>query len=320
MSSQRDSLPPYSQHDSSRSRAWAPQRPQTNDRSSLLVPGASPRLYSERSVNNTIVLSSTPTWKLDLNLPFLVLLVVQFLLICFALTTWPVEAALDPQQRIILRRSWAAEASAHEELHRAWSQEERDQETLRTAWRQEVLEQEARRVRWAHERDEEEHRHERELERIRAGFSWTSPIPDAHCASYGARQWSSRITNVPRTYDPVQACMETAVEINGAWIRKPDFCEDRGCNGVFGHWLVHHGESSCSSYFRSFVDKGCTAGGSQLRRIESRLENVQSGDDWRVMCDTTPADFGGQHFDHPDMCEQSVWGIWGNWFLHDQQC
>jgi hypothetical protein len=40
--------------------------------------------------------------------------------------------------------------------------------------------------------------------------------------------------------------------------------------------------------------------------IESRLWNLQGGDDWRDMCSTTPADFRGLHFEGPDSCENWV--------------
>jgi hypothetical protein len=42
------------------------------------------------------------------------------------------------------------------------------------------------------------------------------------------------------------------------------------------------------------------------QRIESRLWNLQSGDDWRDMCSTTPANFRGLHLDSPEICENWV--------------
>jgi hypothetical protein len=42
------------------------------------------------------------------------------------------------------------------------------------------------------------------------------------------------------------------------------------------------------------------------QHIESRLWNLQSGDDWSDMCSTTPATFRGLHFDSPEICENWV--------------
>ncbi|KAJ7101177.1 hypothetical protein C8R44DRAFT_747370 [Mycena epipterygia] len=63
----------------------------------------------------------------------------------------------------------------------------------------------------------------------------------------------------------------------------------QGCSGVIGHWMV--AEPSRITHFDDFNDKGYTGPGSGRRRIESRLWNLQGGDDWRNMCSTTPADF-----------------------------
>lgn len=45
------------------------------------------------------------------------------------------------------------------------------------------------------------------------------------------------------------------------------------------------------------------------QRIESHLEDLRGGDDWRDMCSTTPADFLHLHFDGPHMCVDWVWFI-----------
>lgn len=43
-----------------------------------------------------------------------------------------------------------------------------------------------------------------------------------------------------------------------------------------------------------------------LQRAEARLENIQSGDDWQAMCNTTPNIVHGFEFDHPTSCENRV--------------
>ncbi|KAJ7101202.1 hypothetical protein C8R44DRAFT_747390 [Mycena epipterygia] len=93
----------------------------------------------------------------------------------------------------------------------------------------------------------------------------------------------------------------------------------QGCSGVIGHWMV--AEPSCVTHFDDFKDKGCTGSGSGRRRIESRLWNLQGGDDWGDMCSTTPADFRGLHFESPEICENwGIYGVWGIWNIEDREC
>ncbi|KAJ7441642.1 hypothetical protein B0H11DRAFT_2095829 [Mycena galericulata] len=178
---------------------------------------------------------------------------------------------------------------------------------------------------WAHEceagKREEERRRKEAADRVRAGFAWDGLQAQQRCQRHGAREYTARIVNVPRGYDPIQACKETAVEIHGLKIPNPLQCEDRGCGGVIGHWTVDYGEPTCVTHFDNFKDKGCTFPGSGLRRIESHLENLQGDDDWRTMCSTTPADFLHLHFDSPHMCENwGKYGVWGMWDIDDREC
>ncbi|KAJ7711999.1 hypothetical protein B0H14DRAFT_3019760 [Mycena olivaceomarginata] len=179
---------------------------------------------------------------------------------------------------------------------------------------------------WKDEKRGEARRKKEEQDRIRAKFYWEDLGADQHCLRYSTRQYTARVANVPRQYDPVQACKETAIEIN-----------DRGCRGVIGHWMVP--DPSCVTHFDSFADKvsrpilpliyvgaqsnhrDCTGPGSGRRLIESRLWNLQGGDDWRDMCSTTPADFRGLHFEGPDSCENwGIRGVWGTWNIEDREC
>ena len=43
-----------------------------------------------------------------------------------------------------------------------------------------------------------------------------------------------------------------------------------------------------------------------LQRYESVLENLQWGDDWHVMCATTPGRVQGRDFDGPSSCASWV--------------
>jgi hypothetical protein len=80
---------------------------------------------------------------------------------------------------------------------------------------------------WEAEKRADERRKEKEQERLRASFYWEDLRAEQRCLRYGARRYSARVANVPREYDPVQACKETAVEIHGVEIRSPTQCEDK---------------------------------------------------------------------------------------------
>ncbi|KAJ7640723.1 hypothetical protein DFH06DRAFT_1215049 [Mycena polygramma] len=242
------------------------------------------------------------------------------------------DDALDPAARDRIHREWDKEVRDHEATRRAWGVELADHETIRVGWESERQELIALREQLVHDkeqwvRDREEAKHEEEArrreedERIRAGFAWDDLRGDDHCLQHGMRRYTARLANVPREYDPVRACTETAVEIHGLKIASPNQCEDRGCGGVIGHWLVNYSEPGCVTHFDYFKDKGCTFPGSRLRRIESHLENLQGGDDWRDMCSTTPANFRQLHFDGPEMCENwGKYGVWGIWNVEDRYC
>ncbi|KAJ6537647.1 hypothetical protein B0H19DRAFT_1180566 [Mycena capillaripes] len=243
----------------------------------------------------------------------------------------PTEEALDPAARERLRRQWDREIGGHEQMRRAWSEEVAQHEAIRAGWETERAELIAMREQLVRDRErwvgacdegkrEERKRAEEEADRVRAGFDWADLKSDQRCLRHGTREYSARITNVPRTYDPVQACTETAVEIQGSKIPSPNQCEDRGCSGVFGHWAFPS-EPSCMTYFGDVADTGCTSTGSRRRRAEARLWSLQSGDDWRDMCFTTPVDFREMHFDGPDMCEhRGLYGVWGMWEFEDRNC
>ncbi|KAJ7739493.1 hypothetical protein B0H14DRAFT_2990805 [Mycena olivaceomarginata] len=105
------------------------------------------------------------------------------------------------------------------------------------------------------------------------------------------------------TLPALQACKETAIEINGVKILNPV----QAASGVIGHWMV--ADPSCVTHFDGFADKGCSGPGSGRRLIESRLWNLQGGDDWRDMCSTTPRGF-----------PRGIRGVWGTWNIEDREC
>ncbi|KAJ7473741.1 hypothetical protein B0H11DRAFT_2282345 [Mycena galericulata] len=258
------------------------------------------------------------------------LICVVLIALLIIIVHWrPGEDALD---RGRIRREWGKEVNGHERVRRAWGEEVAGHEAMRAGWaieRRELVAEREQLVReretWAHEceagKREEERRRKEAADRVRAGFAWDGLQAQQRCQRHGAREYTARIVNVPRGYDPIQACKETAVEIHGMKIPNPLQCEDRGCGGVVGHWTVDYGEPTCVTHFDNFKDKGCTFPGSGLRRIESHLENLQGSDDWRDMCSTTPADFLHLHFDSPHMCENwGKYGVWGMWDIDDREC
>jgi hypothetical protein len=42
------------------------------------------------------------------------------------------------------------------------------------------------------------------------------------------------------------------------------------------------------------------------QRFEAHLENIHEGEDGEKLCASTPYDFFGQHFEHPDSCANWV--------------
>ncbi|KAJ7236489.1 hypothetical protein C8J57DRAFT_1530039 [Mycena rebaudengoi] len=264
-----------------------------NDRTPLLPQSSSPSRLKE----------NLKTWS-----PLSVFIVLMLFItgVCVA-SEWmqrSPEAALDPATRARMRREWDKEIRGREAIRRAWVTEL-------------VHDKEA----WEAEKRADERRKEEEQERLRATFYWEDLRAEQRCLRYGARRYSARVANVPREYDPVQACKETAVEIHRVEIPSPTRCEDKGCGGVFGHWTVDYLEPTCKPRFDDFNDKGCTSPGSGRRHIESRLWNLHSEDDWRDMCSTAPANFHGLHLDSPEICENwGMRGVWGYWNIEDPAC
>ncbi|PBK84929.1 hypothetical protein ARMGADRAFT_1088079 [Armillaria gallica] len=68
--------------------------------------------------------------------------------------------------------------------------------------------------------------------------------------------------------------------------------------------------------------QGCAANGSHYRRIEVHMGNHQPPwNNWWEMCSTTPADYGGNHFNLLDSHNWSFFGgVTGVWFIKDDSC
>ncbi|KAF8752328.1 hypothetical protein RHS01_08023 [Rhizoctonia solani] len=57
------------------------------------------------------------------------------------------------------------------------------------------------------------------------------------------------------------------------------------------------------------------------RRKFARLMGLAKNDDWRSMCESTPAIIDGKNYSHPSHCDdKGVWGIYGVFDLMDKDC
>ncbi|PBK59091.1 hypothetical protein ARMSODRAFT_945904 [Armillaria solidipes] len=129
------------------------------------------------------------------------------------------------------------------------------------------------------------------------GLSWTKLTASNRCLRYGTREYSALLRGVPNDEDGVQWCKEEKITIHGIDFRKPTHCTIDVDNPVYGHWVVESNEPSCRTVWENFRDKV------GLSRIKAHMGNHQPPwDNWREMCSTTPADYGGHHFDRPYSC------------------
>ncbi|KAJ7199542.1 hypothetical protein C8J57DRAFT_457833 [Mycena rebaudengoi] len=192
---------------------------------------------------------------------------------------------------------------------------------------------------WEAEKRADERRKEEEQERLRATFYWKDLRAEQRCLRYGARRYSARVANVPREYDPVQACKETAVEIHGwrypvrrgARTRAVAVFLDTGRSIIWSRPVNPILMTSMTKAARpqDLVEEFVFISLLMIiailnmfhQHIESRLWNLQSEDDWRDMCSTTPANFRGLHLDSPEICENwGIRGVWGYWNIEDPAC
>ncbi|KDR83897.1 hypothetical protein GALMADRAFT_236374 [Galerina marginata CBS 339.88] len=160
-----------------------------------------------------------------------------------------------------------------------------------------------------------------ESHKIQSGY-WDEPLPGAHCLGFGTREYTARLWNLPFFSDWVAACKETEIEIRGALIPRPSYCESRWpMGGVIGHWIANFEEDQCLAYWGNFSDKGCVRKGSKIRRFQSRLWGVKSREDWMTICRTAPAVVHGIQIPNPSFCDdRGIWGIYGIWDIDDQNC
>jgi len=204
-----------------------------------------------------------------------------------------------------------------ERRHQRWKEIERH-------WDEERERHQREHERWDRERKEHEGEKRREDEgRGNTHFYWGEIEGAPHCASFGVREYTARLWNIPVGRDWMSACYNQPIQIHNVTIAKPSSCEDKGLfGGVVGHWLVNFAEVLCSPYWGKLYDKGCTAPGSGIHRFEARLWDIHHGEDQFNMCNTSPIDILGAHIDRPSHCEYRgiFFGMVGMWELEDRNC
>ncbi|KAF9006519.1 hypothetical protein BDQ17DRAFT_1351884 [Cyathus striatus] len=160
-----------------------------------------------------------------------------------------------------------------------------------------------------------------EITSTRPKPQWIELRPKERCLSFGRREYTARLHNAPFFSGSRSVCETTPIAIHGTVIERPDYCEVKWFGKTIGHWNVSFNEIRCLPTWGKFTDVGCTGAGSQLRRFQSRLWNIERGEDWTVMCSTAPATIHGIYFDQPNLCDhRGIWGIYGVWELEDSSC
>ncbi|KAI0089078.1 hypothetical protein BDY19DRAFT_123587 [Irpex rosettiformis] len=215
---------------------------------------------------------------------------------------WESEKALQ-------QKEWESE-KAHQQ--KEWESEKAHQQK---EWESEKTRQQKqwdlKKARQQKQWDLEKARHEAEDQRWekerweRMRLYWGPLWRNDHCHSYGTREYTARLWNIAPGADGIAACEQMPMTINRRSIF-PSECEDRGRDGIHGRWLVDFGEVACQPHWSTLNNMGCVGDGAGLHRFEARLENIQSGDDWQTMCDTTPNVVNGITFKSPTSCENRV--------------
>ncbi|PPQ66827.1 hypothetical protein CVT24_008686 [Panaeolus cyanescens] len=157
--------------------------------------------------------------------------------------------------------------------------------------------------------------------------TWENLRPGEHCLRYATREYTARLANAPPGAEGFRACKTTPVIIHGREML-PTFCQDLGFGrGVWGFWSVDFDEPGCQTKWGRFMDLGCEDSlvdsdeTPPVRRMESKLKNLQPGSNWQIMCVTTPADIAGQHFATPAQCMNAGKnGVFGFWEIQDTAC
>jgi hypothetical protein len=165
---------------------------------------------------------------------------------------------------------------------------------------------------------------------IPRGAFWEVVWPAWDCRAYGQREYWGILRNIPAGRSEVDACMNMPVVIRGVTIRRPYRCQQVG-GSIHGFWMVDWDQPDCRPWLKDFIDrvslgysmlvassysarltitcsKGCTNWRSGLRRIEAEVVGINNkgGQDWRLLCETTPMIWNHTTYTSPTHCEVST--------------
>jgi hypothetical protein len=259
---------------------------------------------------------------------FIFLLCLSTIFISFAVSTTLYSQSLATKVEIerltstldLLRRELANETAEQEALRLTWQREAQKQEEQRRSWREEAAKYDAQCLARAQERLHQEEQRDEE-ERAGMHLFWDDPTPAPKCSAYGKRAYTARLWNIASGYDWIRACTRTPIILPGSIHALPDWCDvPSPFSGVIGHWVATTRQSSCEPRWGKFFDKECIGQG--RRRVESRLWDVEKGQDAYQLCSTAPADIYGTHFDQPNFCNEREKdkAMIGNWEVYDPKC
>ncbi|KAG6908075.1 hypothetical protein DXG01_006210 [Tephrocybe rancida] len=156
---------------------------------------------------------------------------------------------------------------------------------------------------------------QKKLDLERAGLHWGNFTGESHCASSGSlRKYRAPLMNLTKHFSAREACFATPATINNITFTSPKDCDDQEVNDVV-----------CSTYWAGPIKptKECVARGSGLRRYEAKFGRFHDGEDYEILCMTTPSKIEGGFFRGPKGCEdRAIWGheYWGVWDVPDVGC
>ncbi|GAB1520180.1 hypothetical protein RhiTH_003253 [Rhizoctonia solani] len=132
---------------------------------------------------------------------------------------------------------------------------------------------------------------------------WGTPVYRG-CVAYGYQEVHASLLFVPEGAEPLTSCAQTPNLIRGIGYKSPLHCVDKGSDqGVVGIWYIPTA-TGCMPKWAEFENEGCKLYG--YRRKFARLMGLAKNDDWRSMCESTPAIIDGKNYSHPSHCDDKV--------------
>lgn len=135
------------------------------------------------------------------------------------------------------------------------------------------------------------------------------------CISFGKRQHSAVLWDIPFGQSWEDHCRRMAATINGHAFSAPARCVNTRIN-IWGEFDVP--DDTCLPHWGSFKSE-CKK--INLRKYSSVLWELPPNTSWEAACSSMPADVNGHHFDRPTRCVNAGgMNMWGEFEVEDQQC